>query len=186
MGNKVLPQLKVPRSLLREGLQSTQTFKTHANLSLGRNDIHACTRVTSQPAASFPYIGIWMAGATHPSTSFHSRKLGPLCSIWHFVNTGVNKPNTGKLTNMLLLDEENISNRFQRQIRSKKISPLCFINLNVYVLSSGHGLAKWVQRQREPLVASVNNVYSKHGEYEKFWTLKDCSWFFKDFLVPLS
>lgn len=43
---------------------------------------------------------------------------------------------------MLPLNEENISSRFQRQIRSKKISPLCFTNLNVYVLSLGHGLAK--------------------------------------------
>lgn len=96
------------------------------------------------------------ADATHPSTSFYSRKLGPCCSIWHFVNTEVNKPNTGKLTSVLLLNEENISDRFQRQTRSKKINPLCFINFNVYVLSSGHGLAKWGQRQREPLVAWVN------------------------------
>lgn len=58
MGNKVLPQLKAPCSLLWKSLQSTQTFKTHANLSLGQNDVHACTRVTSQPAAHLQYIGI--------------------------------------------------------------------------------------------------------------------------------
>lgn len=58
MGNKVLPHLKSPCNLLWKGLQSTQTFKMHMNLSLGRNDFHTCTRVTSQPAAPLQYIGI--------------------------------------------------------------------------------------------------------------------------------
>lgn len=58
MGNKVLPQLKASCSQLWKGLQSTQTFKTHVNLSLGRNDFHACTRVTSLSAAHLQYIDI--------------------------------------------------------------------------------------------------------------------------------
>lgn len=58
MGNKVSPQLKAPCNLLWKVLQSTQTFKMHVNLSLGRKDFHACTRVTSQPAAPLQYIGI--------------------------------------------------------------------------------------------------------------------------------